>query len=1305
VSWSVGLAKLFLSHSSKDNFEALALAQWLTAEGFVDLFLDIDPERGIAAGERWERKLTEESDRCEAVIFLVSQHWLASAWCLRELSLAQKLTKQIFVVLIDDIKIESLPKDLTRTFQTVNLAAGDDHKPHRVKYPVTGEEAHVTFSEGGLKRLKTGLKKAGLDPSHFDWPPKSEPHRAPWQGLKSLSTDDAGIFFGRDAPIIDALDMLRGLSDAGKDKLFVILGASGAGKSSFLRAGLWPRLARDDARYVTLPIIRPAQGVLSSDEGLVSALAAAQGIGKALNRADIRKAIDQGRMAEMLMEMAGGRTLVFAIDQAEELFQATGREESGLFLNLVAEIAAADAPRAIFIFTIRSDAYEPLQTAPQLEGLKPKLFPLPPLPQGALSTVIEGPVERLNRAGRKLVIEPALTQKLLADLAAGGGKDTLPLLSFTLERLYTDYGADGDLKLSEYEEFGGLSGAIDTAVKGAFAKAAEDPRVPKDPEAQRSLLRRALIPWLAGIDPETQSPRRMVARRSDIPEECRPLVDHFITARLLTTDKNETTGEETIEPAHEALLRQWGLLKGWLAEDFGKLATLESVKRAARDWDANAKDATWLNHRGARLLDAEALHTREDLAAKLDTRDRAYLAEARAAETAEQQRKDHATRRLRITALAACVLAVLAGMAAWWGLEQAARAEKERERAAFEAEQATNAKTFAEEESVKAVKAAQQALDNESSMLANLSRLERAEGRRANALKLALAAWPRIGDSKRRPFQKVIDPLGQSLLFERQKLVLRGHEKAVISAEFSPDGRHVLTTSEDRTARIWDSQTGQELRKLELPKNIENYAPECTSLDFSSDGERVVLACGEKAYIFEFQTGEVRATLFHQNSQINQARFSPDGNLIVTTIGESASTLSEVSAVKVWDAKSGSMLFELGASSKRAIYAEFSPDGRLVLTVSADSIVRLWDSKLGTEVGQFGDSDNFYIGSATFGPDGNSIITLEPKLIKFWKLSEDRANSALITATLDYQIEVEEQLYQFKVSPVGKRLAVASTGRFGIENEYPVKIWDYGSKAPVAVLIGHDEVLRSIAYSQDGTRIVTASIDNTVRIWDAAASSPEESELTHNSYLNSAFFSSDASRVLTTSADGCLYIWSLNPVEQTVKHCSKLGVTSGGTFSPDNKQIVIVYDNEIATVFDVASVQKTLSLVGHSGLVRTAVYSPDGKHIATASDDMTIKIWNANTGEVVNTLSGHTDSVYSANFSSDGKFLVSASKDKTAIVWELKTGKPISRLVGHESFVLAASFSPGSQRIITTSVDGTIRIWGSIAGNEIKKSS
>ncbi len=663
------MSRIFISHSSIDNFEAIALRDWLASEGWVDVFLDLDPERGIAAGERWERALHEAATRCEAVIFLISANWLASGWCFKEYSLARGLNKNLFAALIESGKrIDDLPPELKGTWQVVDLTSGQDLRMRRVAPPGTHEEKHVAFSAEGLRRLKRGLEKAGLDPRFFAWPPARDPERSPYRGLKPLDTVDAGIFFGREAPIVEAMDALRGLRAATAPRIVVTLGASGAGKSSFLRAGLLPRLARDDSQFLPLPPIRPERAALNGESGLVAALdAALTADGAPTPRVELRAAVAAGaegirpylrRLVDAALSRTlagdGGAkppTLVLAIDQAEELFTADGAAEGGAFLALLRELATEDLPAVAVLFAIRSDSYDQLQRASALDEIRQLALPLAPMPRGAYQTIIEGPAGRLADSGRKLAIEPRLTQRLLRDMEAGGGSDALPLLAFTLEQLYLDYGrGSGALQLANYEAFGGLKGAIDAAIERVFKRADADGRIPRAREAREALLRKGLIPWLAGIDPDSKSPRRNIARQSEIPRDAWGLIDLLVEERLLTTDftteRDRVTGVErqvmTIEPAHEALLRQWTKLQGWLEEDRGFLTSLESVKRAARDWDAHARSPAWLAHQGLRLEEAVALDRRPDIAARLDAVDRDYRDACRGAEAAQKSRSRRA---------------------------------------------------------------------------------------------------------------------------------------------------------------------------------------------------------------------------------------------------------------------------------------------------------------------------------------------------------------------------------------------------------------------------------------------------------------------------------------------------------------------------------------------------------------------------------------------------------------------------------------------------------------------------------------
>jgi hypothetical protein len=646
-----------LSHSSANNVEAVALRDWLIGEGWDDLFLDLDPKRGIVAGERWERALNQAASRCEVVLFLVSKAWLASRWCLKELNLAHHLGKRLFGVLVEDIPLGELPADLTGTWQLVRLASGRDHVMLRAMLPESGDEAHVTFSAEGLARLKAGLQKAGLDAKYFAWPPPDDPNRPPYRGLRPLEAEDAGIFFGRDGPIVEALDRLRGLREAPPPRLMVILGASGAGKSSFLRAGLIPRLARDDRHFLVTPVVRPQRAVLSGETDwwpasrrrsrLAALLAHAPNQSVARWRRADSEAAAGGPSPGPLSNAArrrcrGGKPSAGSRRThrpGRRVVLGRGRQRGACLFGGVARPANDRCSAVAAVFTIRSDAYERLQLARPLEGIRQDTFSLAPMPKGAYAEIIKAPARRLEDTARALTIEEPLVDALLADVEAGG-KDALPLLAFTLERLYLEHGGDGDLRLQEYDALGRVRGSIEAAVERALSAADADPNLPKERAARLALLRRGLIPWLANVDLDTGTPRRRVARLSEIPAVASPLIRYLIEMRLLATDVARDTGEVTVEPAHEALLRQWGLLQTWLAEDFQDLAALEGVKRAARGWVENDRNQEWVAHAGGRLEEAERVAAREDFALHVEPAERAYLAACRAVEQAARRDRE-----------------------------------------------------------------------------------------------------------------------------------------------------------------------------------------------------------------------------------------------------------------------------------------------------------------------------------------------------------------------------------------------------------------------------------------------------------------------------------------------------------------------------------------------------------------------------------------------------------------------------------------------------------------------------------------
>jgi len=643
------LSRLFISHSSKDSIAAIAFKQWLGATGWSDedVFLDLD---SIGAGERWKEALRVANARCEAVVLLASPDALSSPECVAEVRKAEDFGKEIIVILLHDLQFEDHRLDSYKDRQIVDLAAPPQGHVETVEY--RGENQEVRFNAAGLARVKDFLAKRGISPDRFAWPPQDKPNAEPFPGLSAFTESDAGIFFGRDADIVRGLDKLRVLRRNGRPRLLVIQAASGAGKSSYLRAGLWPRLGRDPD-FATLAILRPAQGILTGPEGLGRKLAAH------LSRPD--QPISSGDIHAQLMApdatnaatdfiqlivTAAARAreqrrigdpearppaIVIAVDQAEELFGADDKAESDRFLLLLASLMRKEVRgfELYCLFTIRADgAAQVFQTIADLNLEIPDTLPLLPLPQSAYRDVILKPLEVLARRGQRLTLSAALADRLVADST---GADALPLLAFTISHLYREFSTIGSLTLGQYERIGGVAGSINMALKQALAKPGDVPVIPAAKEEQLTLLRTTFIPWLARVDSETGLPMRRPSRLRELPQSSRAMVERLVEARLLVADHR--SGSDIVEVAHESLLRQWSALTGWLQADVDNLKLLEDVERAAAQWEHHGRLDAWINHRAERLFQAETLATRKDFQGRFGTTLLDYLAACRAHES------------------------------------------------------------------------------------------------------------------------------------------------------------------------------------------------------------------------------------------------------------------------------------------------------------------------------------------------------------------------------------------------------------------------------------------------------------------------------------------------------------------------------------------------------------------------------------------------------------------------------------------------------------------------------------------------
>jgi CHASE2 domain-containing sensor protein len=609
------------------------------------VFLDLDD---IGAGERWKDALRQANARCEAIILLASPEALSSVECLTEVRTAENFGKEILVVLLRDLGIEAHRLDSLKDRQIVDLAAPP--LTHIETISDRGEQHQIRFSGRELVRIKDYLIKRGITPDRFAWPPKDRPKAEPFPGLSAFTEDDAGIFFGRDADILHGLDRLRVLRRNGRPRLLIIQAASGAGKSSYLRAGLWPRL-NHDPDFAPLAILRPAQGILTSPEGLAHKLAARSHPASPVNPGDISPQLMADDLSKAVEEFSklivtattqaheqrriGDRDArppapILAIDQAEELFRSEDTLESQRFLYLLACLIRVPPAGVdpLAMMTIRGDSVDVLfKTIADLgvEVPETETLQLLPLPRTSYRDVIVKPLELLSRRGQKLTISPAFADRLVADAT---GADALPLLAFTLSRLYQGFSARGSLTLDEYETMGGIAGSIDMALKQALKRPSDAPAIPAARDEQLAVLRATFIPWLARIDPHTGVAMRRVARLDEFPQPTRAMVKRLIEARLLVVDRH--SGADTVELAHESLLRQWPELAAWLEADADDLRLVEGVERAAAEWVRNGRLEAWLDHRAERLIAADRAANRDDFRRRLDEKGIAYLSACRA---------------------------------------------------------------------------------------------------------------------------------------------------------------------------------------------------------------------------------------------------------------------------------------------------------------------------------------------------------------------------------------------------------------------------------------------------------------------------------------------------------------------------------------------------------------------------------------------------------------------------------------------------------------------------------------------------
>jgi TPR repeat protein len=548
------MTAIFISHSSRDEEPAKELKDWLAAEGYERVFLDLDKDTGLPAGENWERRLYEEMARCHLVLLLLTPNWLDSKWCFAEFTQARALGKIIFPVLLSPLGEKRVAPEI----QGIDLkewnAEGQDYLRRRIR-EVTDELARG-----------------------FRW----DRSRSPYPGIFSFEREDAAIFFGRDEETRDVIERLEARRVQGGKHFLCILGASGSGKSSLLKAGVLPQLERLRTQWIVLAPFRPEREPLT---GLAKSVV--DKLGLPSNWRHWKEHLGGPGRAIVLKELsddlrvgqARNATLLVSIDQFEETFTLAAPDERASFLGVLqAAVASDEALPYLVVATARTDALGDILRSRQF-SLPFENYALRPMPLDRLPKVIEGPA-----AAAAVTVEKGLCERIAQDTKSA---EALPLLAFTLRELYERMGRQRHaMSLADYEKLGDRELGFNP-IESAINRKADDIIGLVQPSAtQLGALKRAFIPNLVRIR-DDGSFVRQPARIGDLPNESRSLIAALVEARLLVRRAEPTAdalNADLVEVSHEALFKAWPLLTGWLNGEREFLAGKAQLEKSLRDW-------------------------------------------------------------------------------------------------------------------------------------------------------------------------------------------------------------------------------------------------------------------------------------------------------------------------------------------------------------------------------------------------------------------------------------------------------------------------------------------------------------------------------------------------------------------------------------------------------------------------------------------------------------------------------------------------------------------------------------------------
>ncbi|MFB4271475.1 hypothetical protein [Nonomuraea sp. GTA35] len=1066
-----------------------------------------------------------------------------------------------------------------------------------------------------------------------------EESTAPYLGLAPFGPEDAALFFGRERLIRHLRERLAGSS------FLALFGPSGAGKSSVLRAGLLPALAGAEAEgngsaWLAV-LLTPGERPLRQ---LSIHLANAQGIAAGPFHEELAASPEAIRTlcAQTLSGAADGTRLAIVVDQFEETFTLCHDErERGGFV--AALLAAAREPQVRVVLGVRADFYGHCARYPALvSALQDNQVLIGPMEEDELRAAISGPA---RQAGVKADAE-------LVDLVvdeARGQTGALSLVSHALLETWR-HRTGASLTTAAFRSAGGLRGAVSQTAE----------RVHDELDAAEQDIAKGVFLRLTMPGDGTEDTRRRASRAeleaSRQGRRTAKVLDTLIAARLVVAEEN------TVTIAHEALIRGWPRLRGWLEEDRERLHAHRRLAEAATDWDQHGRDEAFL-YRGKRLS-----HWHDHPAEALNNLERDFLDAGHRREAAESAgRRRRARLALTVLVATTVVVSVLAAVAVF----QAGEAREQRD-VALSRQLAAEARAELELNPGRGLALARRAYGLwptveaesvlrqgivEDHLLATVPGLGRALGVAFSPDGTSLAASSADGLVR-------VWPWLSGRVSPEPPIVLRGHRGEALSPKFSPDGRRLAVPGTDATIRIWDlSGDTQRIALTGHDGAVWNVA-------FSPDGRRLASA-GKDGTIRLWDTdgtGTPQVLRGHKGESTTVA-FSLDGRTLASA-GHDAT-------IRLWPLKGRGEPRVLRGHTAAIKTVAFSPDGRLLASVSIDGTARVWQTT-GDAPPVVLHGHQGSVEGVAFSHDGHWLATTsDDSTIRVW--SPTGAGDPLVLRGHDRVV------WGAAFSADGTRLVTAG-------DDGTLRIWDPRGMGQASVLRGHKGAAWVAVSALDGRRVFSGDVDGTVLSWDRPTG--RRRVLTrHEAEVAGLAVSPDGRRVASTGRDGTIQVTDADGGAKPVVLRGHKGPAWIAAFSPDGRWLASAGHDGTLRVWDVTGAKSPLIRWADSNQIRYAAFSPDGRQVATGGQDGTVRIWDPHRDLPPLVLRGHQGLVWAVAFSPDGRRLASAGTDGTVRIWPTSgQGEPLV-LRGHQSMVWSVAFSPDGRWVAGTGHDGTVRIW------------